>query len=86
MSRPGQRFASASHRKLNPLPPPSVTCSTRSRLKQVFRQYELRERQYEAVLRSKELEILLARARSEECVSLLSLLHVGESLDHGDES
>lgn len=38
----------------------------RERLKTVLRQYELRETQFEAVLRSKELEVLLSKARSEE--------------------
>jgi hypothetical protein len=40
----------------------------RERLKLVFRQYETRERQFEAVVRSKDLEILLARARAEQSV------------------
>jgi hypothetical protein len=38
----------------------------RERLKDVLRQYERRERHFEAVVRSKELEVLLARARVEE--------------------
>ena len=38
----------------------------RERLKTVLRQYELRETQFEAILRSKELEVLLSKARSEE--------------------
>jgi hypothetical protein len=38
----------------------------RERLKDMLRQYERRERHFEAVVRSKELEVLLARARVEE--------------------
>ncbi|TCD71175.1 hypothetical protein EIP91_012124 [Steccherinum ochraceum] len=38
----------------------------RERLKEVFRQYELRERHFECVIRSKELEVLLSRARAAE--------------------
>ncbi|QRV80437.1 hypothetical protein RhiJN_08452 [Ceratobasidium sp. AG-Ba] len=38
----------------------------RERLKDVLRRYELREKHFEAVVRSKELEVLLARARVEE--------------------
>ncbi|KAG9126605.1 hypothetical protein FRC07_002793 [Ceratobasidium sp. 392] len=47
----------------------------RERLKDVLRQYERRERHFEAVVRSKELEVLLARARVEEqkgCVENLA--------------
>jgi hypothetical protein len=44
----------------------SLSTSIREKLKIVLRQYEVREQQYEAVLKSKELEILLAKARSEE--------------------
>jgi len=40
--------------------------SVRERLKEVLRQYELRERHFECVIRSKELELLLARARVAE--------------------
>jgi Myosin-like coiled-coil protein len=40
--------------------------STRERLKEVLRQYELRERHFECVIRSKELEVLLSRARAAE--------------------
>lgn len=40
--------------------------SVRQRLKEVLRQYELRERHFECVIRSKELEVLLARARAAE--------------------
>ncbi|KAM5535838.1 hypothetical protein V8D89_010456 [Ganoderma adspersum] len=36
------------------------------RLKEVLRQYELRERHFECVVRSKELEVLLSRARAAE--------------------
>ena len=39
---------------------------TRERLKLVLRQYELRERHFECVVRSKELEVLLSRARAAE--------------------
>ncbi|KAF8665331.1 hypothetical protein AX16_000350 [Volvariella volvacea WC 439] len=39
---------------------------TRERLKDVLRQYELRERHFECVIRSKELEVLLSRARAAE--------------------
>ncbi|KAI0756355.1 hypothetical protein C8Q80DRAFT_1215338 [Daedaleopsis nitida] len=38
----------------------------RERLKEVLRQYELRERHFECVVRSKELEVLLSRARAAE--------------------
>ncbi|PPQ69792.1 hypothetical protein CVT26_014180 [Gymnopilus dilepis] len=38
----------------------------RERLKDVLRQYELRERHFECVIRSKELEVLLSRARAAE--------------------
>ena len=38
----------------------------RERLKDILRQYELRERHFECVIRSKELEVLLSRARAEE--------------------
>jgi len=37
-----------------------------SRLVNLLRQYELRERHFEAVMRSKELEVLLAKARADE--------------------
>ena len=42
------------------------SCSVRERLKDVLRQYELRERHFECVIRSKELEVLLSRARAAE--------------------
>lgn len=38
----------------------------RERLKDALRQYELRERHFECVIRSKELEVLLSRARAAE--------------------
>lgn len=38
----------------------------RERLKDLLRQYELRERHFECVIRSKELELLLSRARAAE--------------------
>ena len=38
----------------------------RTRLKDILRQYELRERHFECVIRSKELEVLLSRARAAE--------------------
>lgn len=38
----------------------------RKRLKDILRQYELRERHFECVIRSKELEVLLSRARAAE--------------------
>lgn len=38
----------------------------RERLKDILRQYELRERHFECVMRSKELEVLLSRARAAE--------------------
>ena len=41
-------------------------CSVRTRLKDILRQYELRERHFECVIRSKELEVLLSRARAAE--------------------
>ena len=40
--------------------------SVRARLKDLLRQYELRERHFECVIRSKELEVLLSRARAAE--------------------
>ena len=40
--------------------------SVRERLKEILRQYELRERHFECVVRSKELEVLLSRARAAE--------------------
>lgn len=40
--------------------------SVRERLKDILRQYELREKHFECVIRSKELEVLLSRARTEE--------------------
>ncbi len=43
-----------------------LTLSVRERLKEVLRQYELRERHFECVVRSKELEVLLSRARAAE--------------------
>ena len=45
---------------------PHVVNSVRERLKDVLRQYELRERHFECVIRSKELEVLLSRARAAE--------------------
>lgn len=44
----------------------SRTFRVRERLKEVLRQYELRERHFECVIRSKELEVLLSRARAAE--------------------
>lgn len=38
----------------------------RERLKNVLRQYELREKHFDVIMRSKELELLLAKARSHE--------------------
>lgn len=43
-----------------------ATYSVRERLKDVLRHYELRERHFECVIRSKELEVLLSRARAAE--------------------
>ncbi len=43
-----------------------LACSVRARLKDILRQYELRERHFECVIRSKELEVLLSRARAAE--------------------
>ncbi|KIJ53495.1 hypothetical protein M422DRAFT_25368 [Sphaerobolus stellatus SS14] len=43
----------------------------RERLKDVLRQYELREKHFDCVIRSKELEVLLSRARTEEQRSLV---------------
>ncbi|KAG6889980.1 hypothetical protein C0995_012940 [Termitomyces sp. Mi166 len=40
--------------------------SVRERLKEILRQYELREKHFECVIRSKELEVLLSRARAAE--------------------
>jgi hypothetical protein len=55
------------------VPPPRIAIpadrparSVRERLKEVLRQYELRERHFECVIRSKELEVLLSRARAAE--------------------
>ena len=45
---------------------PAHARSVRERLKDVLRQYELRERHFECVIRSKELEVLLSRARAAE--------------------
>ncbi|EKM61609.1 uncharacterized protein PHACADRAFT_84750 [Phanerochaete carnosa HHB-10118-sp] len=42
----------------------------RERLKDILRQYELRERHFECVTRSKELEVLLSRARAAEQMQL----------------
>jgi hypothetical protein len=50
----------------NSLISPLIVCSVRERLKEVLRQYELRERHFECVIRSKELEVLLSRARAAE--------------------
>lgn len=47
------------------------TSRVRERLKDVLRQYELRERHFECVVRSKELEVLLSRARTEEAKQVL---------------
>jgi hypothetical protein len=40
--------------------------SVRERLKEVLQQYKLREQHFECVIRSKELEVLLSRARAAE--------------------
>ena len=40
--------------------------SVRERLKEVLQQYKLREQHFECVVRSKELEVLLSRARAAE--------------------
>jgi hypothetical protein len=40
--------------------------SVRERLKDILRQYELREKHFEAVVRSKELELRLVKARGQE--------------------
>ena len=40
--------------------------SIRVRLKEVLHQFELRERHFECIIRSKELEVLLSRARAAE--------------------
>lgn len=45
---------------------PESKFRTRERLKLVLRQYELRERHFESFVRSKELELLLARYRETE--------------------
>ena len=44
----------------------NLTSRVQERLKEVLRQYELRERHFECVVRSKELEVLLSRARAAE--------------------
>ena len=44
----------------------SHSSRVRERLKDVLRQYELRERHFECVIKSKELEVLLSRARAAE--------------------
>jgi hypothetical protein len=46
-----------------------VQYRVRERLKDVLRQYELREKHFDVIMRSKELELLLARARSHELLS-----------------
>ncbi|KAG9040638.1 hypothetical protein FS842_002900 [Serendipita sp. 407] len=38
----------------------------RERLKDLLRQYELREKHFEAIIRSKELEVMLSKARTQE--------------------
>lgn len=38
----------------------------RERLKDLLRQYELREKHFDAIIRSKELEVMLARARTQD--------------------
>lgn len=43
-----------------------LICRIQERLKHVLRQYEVREKHFECVVRSKELEMLVARARLEE--------------------
>jgi hypothetical protein len=40
--------------------------SVRERLKDILRQYKHREQHFECVIRSKELEVLLSRARAAE--------------------
>ena len=44
----------------------AIFSSIRVRLKEVLHQYELRERHFECIIRSKELEVLLSRARAAE--------------------
>jgi hypothetical protein len=44
----------------------SADFSVRERLKDILRQYELREKHFECVIRSKELEVLLSKARAQE--------------------
>jgi hypothetical protein len=38
----------------------------KERLKDLLRQYELRERHFDAIIRSKELEVMLSKARTQE--------------------
>jgi hypothetical protein len=47
---------------------PTLTClllldRVRERLKNLLRQYELREKHFDAIIRSKELEVMLSKAR-----------------------
>jgi hypothetical protein len=50
----------------------------RGRLEDLLAQYELRERHFEAVIRSKQLELLLAKARVDEQKQLASNAHTVE--------
>ena len=50
-----------------------LTHSVRERLKDILRQYELRERHFECLLRSKELELLLAKYREQEQRQLVDI-------------
>jgi hypothetical protein len=42
---------------------PLLTYRVRERLKNLLRQYELREKHFDAIIRSKELEVMLSKAR-----------------------
>ncbi len=45
------------------LPQLFLTDRVRERLKNLLRQYELREKHFDAIIRSKELEVMLSKAR-----------------------
>ena len=68
LEKPLKRFSKEC--EYHRLPAPVINLMTffsvRERLKDVLRQYELRERHFECVIRSKELEVLLSRARAAE--------------------
>ncbi|CDZ98757.1 Taxilin family [Phaffia rhodozyma] len=71
---PGNPLTKAAKKSLNALKShleDTFDSIIQERLKDVLRQYEVREQQFDAILKSKELEILLAKARSEESKRLV---------------